>query len=49
MNFKIVGRGMPQEFVKESYLYYLVKDEDREFIRSKMEGLLRQAQNAVRR
>ena len=49
VNFKIVGRGMPQEFVKESCLYYLVKDEDREFIRGKMEGLLRQAQIATRR
>lgn len=49
VNFKIVGRGMPQEFVKESYLYFLVKDEDREFIRGKMDGLLRQAQIATRR
>lgn len=48
-NFKIVGRGMPQEFVKESYLYFLVKDEERPFIREKMEGLLKQAQTAMRK
>lgn len=40
VNFKLVGRGLPIEMVKESYLYYLVKDEDREFIRKKMEEAL---------
>lgn len=47
VNFKIAGRGMPQDYVKESYLYFLVKDEDRDFIREKVDGLLRQFQ-AVR-
>ena len=36
-NFKIVGRGLPQDMVLESYLYYLVKEEEREFIRKKIE------------
>ncbi|MBQ6695680.1 MAG: hypothetical protein IJN16_03155 [Lachnospiraceae bacterium] len=40
VNFKIVGRGLPQDFVKESYLYFLVKDEEREFIRRKMDAIL---------
>lgn len=42
VNFKIVGRGMPLEFVKESYLYYLVKDGEREVIRGKIDRLLEQ-------
>ncbi|MDE7224442.1 MAG: hypothetical protein K2O34_11780, partial [Acetatifactor sp.] len=41
-NFKIAGRGMPQEYVVESYLYFLVREERRDFIRSKVEGLLAQ-------
>ena len=40
VNFKIMGRGMPVRFVADSYLYYLVKDECRDFIREKTEGLL---------
>lgn len=40
VNFKLVGRGLPIEMVKESYLYYLVKDEEREFIRNKLEQAL---------
>ena len=39
-NFKLVGRGLPLEMVKESYLYYLVRDSDREFIRKKMDQTL---------
>lgn len=39
-NFKLVGRGLPIEMVKESYLYYLVKDEEREFIQRKMDAIL---------
>lgn len=42
VNFKIVGRGLPQEFVKESYLYYLVKEESRAFIADKIDGTLQQ-------
>lgn len=40
VNFKIVGRGLPMEFVKESYLYFLVRDETRTFIREKVDRLL---------
>lgn len=40
VNFKIVGRGLPPDMVKESYLYYLVKDESRVFIRNKMDAIL---------
>lgn len=42
VNFKLVGRGLPLEFVKESYLYFLVKDKERAFIREKIDGLLAQ-------
>jgi hypothetical protein len=35
-NFKLVGRGLPQELVLESYLYYLVKDGEEEFIRNQI-------------
>lgn len=36
VNFKLVGRGLPQEMVIDSYLYYLVKDEERDFIRNQI-------------
>lgn len=45
-NFKIAGRGMPQDYVKESYLYFLVKEESRDFIREKIDGLLARFQAA---
>jgi len=45
VNFKIVGRGMPMEFVKESYLYYLVKEDAQDFIRNKIDAFLQQIQN----
>lgn len=35
-NFKLVGRGLPQEMVLDSYLYYLVRDEYRDDIREKI-------------
>ncbi|MBQ9123394.1 MAG: hypothetical protein IJY10_07895 [Lachnospiraceae bacterium] len=40
VNFKIVGRGLPMEFAKESYLYYLVKEEYQSFIRGKIDRAL---------
>ena len=40
VNFKLVGRGLPREMVLESYLYYLVKDDSRDFIREKIEKTL---------
>ena len=49
VNFKIVGRGMPMEFAKESYLYYLVKEEHRDFIRAKIDSLFAQIRNVQRR
>ena len=53
VNFKIVGRGMPQNFVEEAYLYYLVREEHRDFVRSRIDGLMQQfktaTQNQVRR
>lgn len=47
VNFKLVGRGLPEELVKESYLYYLVKDEERDFIRGKMERTLADLRGAA--
>lgn len=47
-NFKLVGRGLPQNFVKESYLYYLVKEEERAFIRAKMDKTLQDLADAQR-
>lgn len=44
VNFKIAGRGMPLDYVKDSYLYFLVKEEHREFIRRKIDGILQQVQ-----
>ncbi|MCR5032583.1 MAG: hypothetical protein K6A92_06960 [Lachnospiraceae bacterium] len=40
INFKIVGRGLPPEMVKESYLYYLPREEEREWVRNKLESEL---------
>lgn len=40
VNFKIVGRGLPMEFVLESYLYFLVKDEERSFIEKQIKTIL---------
>ena len=40
-NFKLVGRGLPKEMVIESYLYYLVKDDEREFIKGRIDKELR--------
>ncbi|MBQ6025393.1 MAG: hypothetical protein IJL20_07295 [Lachnospiraceae bacterium] len=33
-NFKIVGRSGPKQYIIDSYLYFLVKDESRDFIRN---------------
>lgn len=42
VNFKLVGRGLPIELVKESYLYYLVREDRQAFIRNAMEHDLAQ-------
>ena len=39
-NFKIVGRGLPPQFVLDSYLYFLVKDEERSFIEKQIKTVL---------
>ncbi len=44
INFKIVGRGMPVDYVKESYLYYLVKEEHRDFVQKRIEDIFKQFQ-----
>lgn len=49
VNFKIVGRGMPMDFVIDSYLYYLVKEEAQDFVREKINFLLAQMKNAQNR
>ena len=43
-NFKLVGRGLPIDLVLESYLYYLVKEEEQEFIRREITRTLQDAQ-----
>ncbi|MDE5590986.1 MAG: hypothetical protein K2J60_17910 [Acetatifactor sp.] len=48
VNFKIMGRGMSGDFVRDNYLYYLVKEESREFIRGKIDGLLSRFRQAIR-
>lgn len=35
------------DYVKESYLYFLVKDEERDFIRGKIDSLLQQVKKAA--
>ncbi len=43
VNFKLVGRGLPFDMIKESYLYYLVKDEYRDLISKKIDEILAKA------
>lgn len=40
VNFKIVGRGLPPQFALDSYLYFLVKDEERSFIEKQIKAVL---------
>ncbi len=49
VNFKIAGRGMPQQYVLDAYLYFLVKEEQRDFIRGRIEKLLTPSKTAGRR
>jgi hypothetical protein len=42
-NFKIVGRGEGKEFLIDSYIYYLVKEESQDFIRNHIMTTLMQA------
>lgn len=41
VNFKLVGRGLPMEFVRDSYLYFLVKDESRKFVGEKIDQFMK--------
>lgn len=41
-NFKIVGRGEPKEFLIDSYIYFLVKEDSRDFIRNHIMNTLLQ-------
>ena len=47
VNFKIAGRGMPLEYLVDSYVYFLVKEEYGELIRGKINRLLQQFQNTM--
>lgn len=40
VNFKLVGRGLPEDFLIDSIMYYLVKEEDEGFIREKLSKTL---------
>lgn len=41
VNFKIAGRGMPQSYVYDAYLYFLVKEDQRERVAGKIGELLK--------
>lgn len=41
VNFKLVGRGLPLTFVRDSYLYFLVKDEARAFVQEKIDTFIK--------
>lgn len=49
INFKLVGRGLPMSMVEESYLYYLVKDEARDFIKAKIDEVIADIEAALGR
>lgn len=49
VNFKIAGRGLSQEFVIDSYMYFLVKEEHRDFIRMKLNQTLADLMRAQQR
>ncbi len=49
VNFKIVGRGLSADFVKDSYMYFLVKDEKRDFIRNRLDSTLDDLTRPARR
>ena len=41
-NFKLVGRGLPQSMVLDSYLYFLIKAENRDKARRRIEDKLKE-------
>ena len=44
-HFKIAGRGMPESYTIDSYIYFLVKPEYRNLVRNKIETSLRDLKN----
>ena len=44
-NFKIAGRGMPESYVIDSYIYFLVRPEYRDVVRKKINTSLRDLRN----
>ncbi len=40
INFKLVGRGLPQSLVIDSYIYFLVKEDKQDFIRKQISSRL---------
>lgn len=49
VNFKIVGRGLSHEFVKDSYLYFLVNEQDRGFISEKIDKTMHELMSQMRK
>jgi len=49
VNFKLVGRGLPEELVIDSYMYYLVKEDEVEFIKTKLLKTLNQLRLSTKR
>ena len=45
--FKIAGRGMPEEYLIESYPYFLVRPEYRSMVKNRLETQLRDLRNRV--
>lgn len=45
VNFKIVGRGMPLSYSIDSYIYYLVKDEEQDWVRKYINDLFAKFRN----
>ena len=41
VNFKLVGRGLPVTMLIDSMVYYLAKDDEREYVRRKLEATLK--------
>lgn len=48
-NYKIVGRGLSQEFYIDSLIYFLVKPEERELMRRHINGMLAKLRSGRRR
>lgn len=46
VNFKLVGRGLPLPMVIDSYVYYLVKDEHKDFVRTRINETLEDIKRA---